>query len=262
MHYGRGPGSVYGVPARATSKSGRQATITALHLATTWTDAARQATAYRSGRVLLAGDAAHMHSPLGGQGLNLGIGDAMNLGWKLAAVARGDAAETLLDSYQAERHPIGARVLDWSRAQVALMRPGPGQRALAAVLADLAATRDGATYLAERLWGVAQPAVFNGEHPWVGQSVPDVQLANGDRMGELLRAGKGVLLGLDTGVSLGPIFARWQRSVPCVISTARDAMGLGAVLVRPDGIVAWACDVGGDASGLASSLERWFGLPW
>jgi 2-polyprenyl-6-methoxyphenol hydroxylase-like FAD-dependent oxidoreductase len=107
--------------------SGREATITALHLATTWTDAARQATAYRSGRVLLAGDAAHMHSPLGGQGLNLGIGDAMNLGWKLAAVVRGDVAESLLDSYQAERHPIGAQVLDWSRAQVALMRPGPGR---------------------------------------------------------------------------------------------------------------------------------------
>lgn len=257
----RGPLDLHAAQALLRRVSGRQATIAALHLATTWTDAGRQATAYRSGRVLLAGDAAHMHSPLGGQGLNLGIGDAMNLGWKLAAVVRGDAAETLLDSYQAERHPIGARVLDWSRAQVALMRPGPGQRALAAVFADLAATRDGATYLAERLWGVAQPAVFNGEHPWVGQSVPDVQLANGDRMGELLRAGKGVLLGLDTGVSLGPVFARWQRSVTCVISTARDAMGLGALLVRPDGIVAWACDAGGDASGLAPSLERWFGPP-
>jgi 2-polyprenyl-6-methoxyphenol hydroxylase and related FAD-dependent oxidoreductases len=90
--------------------SGREATITALHLATTWTDAARQATAYRSGRVLLAGDAAHMHSPLGGQGLNLGIGDAMNLGWKLAAVVRGKADEALLDSYQSERHPVGTMV--------------------------------------------------------------------------------------------------------------------------------------------------------
>ncbi|WP_286068913.1 FAD-dependent monooxygenase [Stenotrophomonas sp. 57] len=240
--------------------SGREATITALHLATTWTDAARQATAYRSGRVLLAGDAAHMHSPLGGQGLNLGIGDAMNLGWKLAAVVRGQAADSLLDSYQAERHPIGARVLDWSRAQVALMRPGPGSRALAAVVADLAATRDGATYLAERLWGVAQPALFDGDHPWVGRSVPDVRLADGRRMGELLRAGKGLLLGLDSGVSLGPIIDHVSRSFPCVMSAARGALGLGAVLVRPDGIVAWACDAGGDASGLESSLERWFGV--
>ncbi len=239
--------------------SGREATITALHLATTWTDAARQATAYRSGRVLLAGDAAHMHSPLGGQGLNLGIGDAMNLGWKLAAVVRGDVAESLLDSYQAERHPIGAQVLDWSRAQVALMRPGPGSRALAAVIADLAATRDGATYLAERLWGVAPPPVLDGSHPRVGRSAPDVQLADDRRMGELLRAGQGVLLGLDTGDSLGPIIERWQRSVTCVMSTARDTLGLGAVLVRPDGIVAWACDAGGDTSGLEPSLERWFG---
>ncbi len=232
-----------------------------MHLATTWTDAARQATAYRSGRVLLAGDAAHMHSPLGGQGLNLGIGDAMNLGWKLAAVLRGDVAEGLLDSYQAERHPIGARVLDWSRAQVALMRPGPGSRALAAVIADLAATGDGATYLAERLWGVAQPPVFDGGHPQAGRSVPDLHLADGRRMGELLRAGQGVLLGLDTGDWLGPISERWQRSVTCVMSTARNTLGLGAVLVRPDGVVAWACDAGGDASGLASSLERWFGPP-
>ncbi|KAG1256417.1 hypothetical protein G6F65_016320 [Rhizopus arrhizus] len=148
--------------------SGRNATITALHLATTWTDAARQASAYRNGRVLLAGDAAHMHSPLGGQGLNLGIGDAMNLGWKLAAVVRGDAGEALLDSYQAERHPIGAKVLDWSRAQVALMRPGAGSRALAAVMADLADTRDGATYLAERVWGGAQQLALGDGHPLVG----------------------------------------------------------------------------------------------
>ena len=151
-----------------------------------------------------------MHSPLGGQGLNLGIGDAMNLGWKLAAVARGDAAETLLDSYQAERHPIGARVLDWSRAQVALMRPGPGQRALAAVFADLAATRDGATYLAERLWGVAQPPVFNGEHPWVGQSVPDVQLANGDRMGSCCAR---------EGRAAGARYRRFTRPDLCALAT-------------------------------------------
>lgn len=180
-------------------------------------------------------------------------------GWKLAAVVRGDAAESLLDSYQAERHPIGARVLDWSRAQVALMRPGPGSRALAAVIADLAATRDGATYLAERLWGVAPPPVLDGSHLWVGRSAPDVQLADDRRMGELLRAGKGVLLGIDADVSLGPAIDRWQQSVPCVMSLARDAMGLGALLVRPDGIVAWACDAGGDTSGIESSLERWFG---
>ena len=104
-------------------------TVTALRLATTWTDRACQAVAYRKGRVLLAGDAAHIHSPLGGQGLNLGLVDAMNLGWKLASTIRGDAPAGLIDSYLSERHPVGAQVLDWSRAQVALMRPSQSSRA-------------------------------------------------------------------------------------------------------------------------------------
>jgi 2-polyprenyl-6-methoxyphenol hydroxylase-like FAD-dependent oxidoreductase len=129
-------------------------TISALHIATTWTDRARQATSYRNGRVLLAGDAAHIHSPLGGQGLNLGIGDAMNLGAKLAATIHGTASPGLLDSYHAERHPIGAQVLDWSRAQVAIMRPTPEGRALNAIFRDVLNTRDGATYAAGRIWGV------------------------------------------------------------------------------------------------------------
>lgn len=130
-------------------------TLAALHLATTWTDRARQATSYRNGRILLAGDAAHIHSPLGGQGLNLGIGDAVNLGWKLAATIRGEAPAGLLDTYHAERHPVGARVLDWSRAQVAVMRPTAEGRALRAIFADLLKTRDGATYIASRVWGIA-----------------------------------------------------------------------------------------------------------
>ncbi|HEL4296101.1 FAD-dependent monooxygenase [Stenotrophomonas sp. GD03930] len=239
--------------------SGRNATITALHLATTWTDAARQASAYRNGRVLLAGDAAHMHSPLGGQGLNLGIGDAMNLGWKLAAVVRGDAGEALLDSYQAERHPIGAKVLDWSRAQVALMRPGAGSRALAAVMADLADTRDGATYLAERVWGVAQQLALGDGHPLVGRSVPDFVLADGRRTGELLRAGQGALLVFDVESLPCNIMGDAPPHPVCMGSVPDEATGLGAVMVRPDGIVAWACDAGADPTGLAHALQRWFG---
>jgi 2-polyprenyl-6-methoxyphenol hydroxylase-like FAD-dependent oxidoreductase len=128
--------------------SGADVTLTALKLATTWTDRAHQATAYRKGRVLLAGDAAHIHSPLGGQGLNLGLGDAMNLGWKLASTIRGDAPAALIDSYASERHPVGAQVLDWSRAQVAIMRPVRSSRALEAIMRDLIDTRDGATYFA------------------------------------------------------------------------------------------------------------------
>ncbi|HFK2919533.1 TPA: FAD-dependent monooxygenase [Stenotrophomonas maltophilia] len=241
--------------------SGREATITALHLHSTWTDGARQATRYRNGRVLLAGDAAHVHSPLGGQGLNLGIGDAMNLGWKLAAVVRGAADGALLDSYGAERRPIGARVLDWSRAQVALMRPGTGSRALAAVMADLAESRDGATYLAERVWGVAQQLDLGEGHPLVGRSVPDFQLGDGRRMGELLRTGGGVLLVFDADPALCEGIDGQSHRLACVASPVHDTLGLGAVLVRPDGIVAWACDAGGDATGLAEALRRWSGSP-
>lgn len=138
--------------------SGTDATISALHIATTWTDRARQATRYRNGRILLAGDAAHIHSPLGGQGLNLGLGDAMNLGWKLAATIHHTAPEGLLDSYHDERHPVGAKVLDWSRAQVAIMRPTPASRALNAIFRDLMKTRDGATYFASRVWGLSDHA--------------------------------------------------------------------------------------------------------
>ncbi|MYM25005.1 FAD-dependent oxidoreductase [Duganella sp. FT135W] len=134
--------------------SGVNVAIGALHVATTWTDRARQATSYRNGRILLAGDAAHIHAPLGGQGLNLGIGDAMNLGWKLAATIHNEAPDGLLDSYQAERHPVGVRVLDWSRAQVAVMRPTPEGRALNAIFRDLINTRHGATYFACRVWGL------------------------------------------------------------------------------------------------------------
>jgi 2-polyprenyl-6-methoxyphenol hydroxylase-like FAD-dependent oxidoreductase len=123
--------------------SGVDVTVTAVHSATRFTDNARQASTYRLGRVLLAGDAAHVHSPFGGQGLNLGIGDAVNLGWKLAAVVQGRLPESLLDTYTTERHPIGAWVLDWTRAQIALMRPDSHARALRNVVADLCDTTAG-----------------------------------------------------------------------------------------------------------------------
>jgi len=169
--------------------SGTGVTVTALRQAATWTDRAFQATAYRRGRVLLAGDAAHIHSPLGGQGLNLGFGDAMNLGWKLAATIRGDAPAGLLDSYEAERHPVGAQVLDWSRAQVELMRPAPGPRALQAIIRDLVATGDGATYFAGRVWGVSLRYDLGGGHPLVGRRMPDLRVIAADgeqRVFELL----------------------------------------------------------------------------
>lgn len=241
--------------------SGTDVTLTALHLATTWTDRAYQATAYRNKRVLLAGDAAHIHSPLGGQGLNLGLGDAMNLGWKLAATIRGDAPAGLLDSYFDERHPVGAQVLDWSRAQVALMRPSRSSRALEAIIRDLIDTRDGATYFAERVWGVSLRYDLGGSHPLVGRSAPDFELADGTRLGEHLRNGQGLLLDFDTSPALQALAGRWNGRITYVACNAGGRLGLSAVLVRPDGFVAWAADAEPDLEGAAQAAARWFGEP-
>ncbi|HEX7925791.1 MAG TPA: FAD-dependent monooxygenase [Bradyrhizobium sp.] len=241
--------------------SGTDVTVTALQLATTWTDRACQATAYRNGRVLLAGDAAHIHSPLGGQGLNLGLGDAMNLGWKLAATIRGDAPVDLLDSYCSERHPVGARILDWSRAQVALMRPSRSSRALEAIIRDLIATSDGATYFAERVWGVSLRYDLGGCHQLVGRSAPDFALACGTRLGELLRDGRGLLLDFAPRSPLRALADRWRGRISYRASDAGDRLGLNAVLVRPDGFVAWATDVEPDLEETVQAAARWFGEP-
>ncbi len=234
-------------------------TLTGMALATTWTDRAMHASTYRKGRVLLAGDAAHIHSPLGGQGLNLGLGDAMNLGWKLAATIRGDAPDGLLDSYSNERHPVGALVLDWSRAQVALMRPSRSSRALEAIIRDLIDTRDGATYFAERVWGVSLRYDLGGSHPLVGRSAPDFALADGSRLGDHLRSGKGLLLDFDAGMPLQALASRWNGRIAYVASDARDKLGLSAVLVRPDGFVAWAGEAAPDLEAAAQAASRWFG---
>ncbi len=239
--------------------SGTDVTVATLELATTWTDRAVQASAYRNGRVLLAGDAAHIHSPLGGQGLNLGLGDAMNLGWKLAATNRGDAPADLLDSYEHERHSVGARVLDWSRAQVALMRPARSSRALEAIIRDLIETPDGATYFAERVWGVSLRYDLGGSHPLVGCSVPDFVLSDGRRVGTLLRDGMGLLLDFDPSPSLQALAGRRSGQMSYVAADARDRLGLQAVLVRPDGIVAWAGETAPDAAAVGQAMTRWFG---
>ena len=237
------------------------ATLTALELATTWTDRAYHATAYRKGRVLIAGDAAHIHSPLGGQGLNLGIGDALNLGWKLAATVRGDAPDGLLDSYTIERLPIGAQILDWSRAQVALMRPSTSTRALEAIIRDLIDTRDGASYFAERVWGVLLRYDLGGSHPLVGRSVPDFEFADGSKLGDQLRKSRGLLLDFDARPSLQALASRWSGRVAYVTRDAKDRLGLSAVLVRPDGVVAWVSENAPDLEGLTQIMSRWFGEP-
>jgi 2-polyprenyl-6-methoxyphenol hydroxylase-like FAD-dependent oxidoreductase len=239
--------------------SGVDVTLKALSVASTWTDRSYQATTYRKGRVLLAGDAAHIHSPLGGQGLNLGLGDAMNLGWKLAAMIRGDAPEGLLDTYTAERHPVGARILDWTRAQVALMRTDAMSRALQAVVRDLIDTRDGATYFAERVWNVSLRYDLGEPHPLVGRSCPDFELEDGTRLGALLREGNGLLVDFDRRASLASLGGLWGQRVRYVAGGARDRLGLSAVLVRPDGFVAWASDTDPSAEDVARAAARWFG---
>lgn len=238
--------------------SGTDVTINALHIATTWTDRARQATTYRNGRILLAGDAAHIHSPLGGQGLNLGLGDAMNLGWKLAATIHGYAPEGLLDSYETERHPIGAQVLDWSRAQVAIMKPGPDARALNTIVRDLIDTRDGATYIASRVWGVHTHYNLGGHHPLAGHSVPNFEFEDGTTIGELMRDGKGILLDFKMNASLETLECKYSSQLKYVSGSAKDRLGISAALIRPDGIVAWATDSETNHNELQAAIAQWF----
>lgn len=232
-------------------------TINALHIATTWTDRARQATTYRYKRILLAGDAAHIHSPLGGQGLNLGLGDAMNLGWKLATTIHGKAPEGLLDSYHAERHPIGEQVLDWSRAQVAIMKPTPEARALQSIVRDLMNTRDGATYFAERVWGIHMRYDLGNNHPLAGRSVPNFELQDGKTIGELMRDGRGILLEFDHHTSFKAL-ADAHENMLYISTKAKEQLGLSALLIRPDGIVAWATRGEPDYSELQEAVARWF----
>jgi 2-polyprenyl-6-methoxyphenol hydroxylase-like FAD-dependent oxidoreductase len=240
--------------------SNTDVTLKALHVATTWTDRARQATTYRSGRVLLAGDAAHIHSPLGGQGLNLGLGDAMNLGWKLAATIQKKAPEGLLDSYQTERHPLGVQVLDWSRAQVAIMKPDPPSRALNAIVRDLMNTRDGATYIAGRVWGVSTHYDLGGDHPLVGHSVPNFEFQDGARIGESMHDGQGILLDFDGNASLKTLASEYGDRMRYVSGRAKEQLGLSAALIRPDGIIAWASDNDPDCSELQKAAGGWFVL--
>ncbi|MGW6413152.1 FAD-dependent oxidoreductase [Streptomyces vinaceus] len=241
--------------------SGTEVTLSEVHIASSFTDRAMQTTAYRQGRVLLAGDAAHIHSPLGGQGLNTGLGDAVNLGWKLAATVRGHAPEGLLDTYAEERHPIGAAVLDWSRAQVAVMKPGPHAHAVQAVVRDLIGTRDGTTYVFERISGSWIRYDLGDGHPLVGRSAPEFRLDDGTRLADLMEDGRGVALDFSTDRRLHASAVRWDGRIRYAAGTATQDLGLGAVLVRPDGVVAWAGEGSPDPEGFERAARRWFGGP-
>ncbi|MBL4675297.1 MAG: FAD-dependent monooxygenase [Mucilaginibacter sp.] len=236
--------------------SGTDVTITALHTSTTWTDRARQATAYRNGHVLLAGDAAHIHAPLGGQGLNLGLGDAMNLGWKLAATIHGTASEGLLDTYFTERYPIGVKVLDWSRAQVVIMKPNPHSRALNAIIRDLIDTPDGATYFAGRVMGVNMHYDLAGKHPMVGYSVPNFEFEDVNTINDEMKDGYPILLSFENSVTLGS-FAD-EHQLKYISGAAKENFGLNALLIRPDGFIAWATEREADMEELQQALDHLF----
>ncbi|MET0902223.1 MAG: FAD-dependent monooxygenase [Acidimicrobiales bacterium] len=233
-----------------------------------FTDASRQATSYRAGRVLLAGDAAHIHSPHGGQGLNTGVQDAVNLGWKLAQVVDGTSPEGLLDTYGAERHPVGARVLQNTMAQVALTTPDDRHDALRATLAEMLAMDEPRKRTAAMLTGLDIHYDLGEGHPLLGRRMPDVDLqtADGDtRVYNLLHDARAVLLNLGEPGRFD--LSGWTNRVQLVDATHNGPWELPvigpvtaptAVLIRPDGYVAWVGETNDPT--LAEALTKWLGF--
>jgi 2-polyprenyl-6-methoxyphenol hydroxylase-like FAD-dependent oxidoreductase len=255
------PITISEVQASVRRITGVDITITRMDTATRFTDNARQAATYRHGRVLLAGDAAHVHPPLGGQGLDLGIGDAMNLGWKLAAEIRGWAPPGLLDTYTTERHPIGAWVLDWTRAQVALMRPEPHACALREVVSGLMGSVDVATYFVKRLSGVWQRYNLPGDHPLVGRLAPDLALSDGSWLSSHCGDGKALLLDLADDESVRACADGYADRVRVLTIRCQGRPDLAGLLLRPDGYVVWADGSLAATVTLRDALRTWFGLP-
>jgi 2-polyprenyl-6-methoxyphenol hydroxylase-like FAD-dependent oxidoreductase len=236
---------------------------------TRFTDAARQAATYRQGRVLVAGDAAHIHPPDGGMGLQTGVQDAVNLGWKLAQVIKETSPGSLLDSYHAERHPVGAKVLRYTMAAVALRREDDRTRALRETMAELLEMEGPRRRVAADLTGLGIRYDLGGGHPLLGRRMPDLDLATANgpkRTSALLHTARPALLNLGTPGALD-ISRRADRVqlVDAAYDGRWELPGLGvvsapeAVLIRPDGYVAWVGDAAGQ--GLAEALATWFGPP-
>jgi rifampicin monooxygenase len=215
-------------------------------------DATRLAERYRTGRVLLAGDAAHIHPPVGGQGLNLGVQDAFNLGWKLAAALGGWAPAGLLDSYQSERRPVAADVLDNTRAQMLLLSLEPGPLAVRKLVTELMAFEDVNRYLTEKIIAIGIRYDFGDGPDLLGRRLRDVRLKRG-RLYELMHAGRGLLLDQTGRLSV----AGWADRVDHVVDVSEE-LAAPALLLRPDGHVAW---VGEDQQDLLKHLPAWFGAP-
>jgi 2-polyprenyl-6-methoxyphenol hydroxylase-like FAD-dependent oxidoreductase len=234
-----------------------------------FTDTTRQAATYRKGRVLLAGDAAHVHSPVGGQGLNTGVQDAVNLGWKLAQVVKRISPDSLLDSYHAERHPVGARVLRNTMAQVALLRADDRNKAARDVVAGLLDFDQPRRALAAEMSGLGVRYDFGEGHPLLGRRMPDLELVTDEgprRAYTLLHDARSLLLNLDVrdAVDIAPWSDRVRR-VDASYGGAWELPAIGtvtapkAVLVRPDGHVAWVGD--GTDRGLVDAMTMWCGAP-
>ncbi|HET6424380.1 MAG TPA: FAD-dependent monooxygenase, partial [Planctomycetaceae bacterium] len=213
-------------------------------------DATRLAERYRDGRVLLAGDAAHIHPPTGGQGLNLGIQDAFNLGWKLAAVIDGWAPRGLLDSYESERRPVAAAVLENTRAQMQLMSLDPGAQAVRRLVAELMDFEDVNRFLTEKITATAIRYDFGEGHELLGKRLRDIGLKRG-RLYDLTHRGRGLLLDQTGQLSV----TGWADRVDHVVDVSEE-LDAPAVLLRPDGHIAW---VGDDQRDLLEHLPTWFG---
>jgi 3-(3-hydroxy-phenyl)propionate hydroxylase len=234
-----------------------------------FTDVTRQAAAYRDRRVLLAGDAAHVHPPMGGQGLNIGAQDAVNLGWKLAQVVKRTSPESLLNTYHAERHPVAARVLQNTMAQVALRRPDDRTKALGDTVSELLSLDEPRRRLVAEMSGLGIHYDLGEGRPLLGRRMPDLDLVipNGQlRVFTLLHDARPVLLNF--GEPGGFDITRWAdrvRSIDAEYAGIWELPALGAVtaptavLIRPDGYVAWVGDV--TQLGLANALTTWFGPP-
>ena len=234
-----------------------------------FTDMTRQAAVYRDRRVLLAGDAAHVHPPVGGQGLNIGVQDAVNLGWKLAQVVKQTSPASLLDTYHAERHPVAARVLRATMAQVALRRPDDRSKALGDYVSELLSLDEPRKRLAAEMSGLNVHYDLGGGHPLLGRRMPDLDLvtANGPlRVFTLLHDARPVLLNLgEPGAFDITAWADRVQSMDAEYAGPWELPAIGpvpapsAVLIRPDGYVAWVGDL--TQLGLADALTSWFGLP-
>jgi 2-polyprenyl-6-methoxyphenol hydroxylase-like FAD-dependent oxidoreductase len=224
-------------------------------------DAARQAEQYRQGRAFLAGDSAHVHYPVGGQGLNLGIQDAVNLGWKLAAVLKGWAPQGLLDTYHTERHPVAASVLRHTRAQVALLNPHNVIDPVRELFAELLSLNEVGEHLATKMFAADVRYELGGSHLLAGGFAPNLKLEQ-TRLAELLHAGRPVFADLTGLAAARALAGRWSDRVDVVTTHCVDRPDVGGLLIRPDGYLAWACPPGeADLMELETVLRRWFGDP-